>query len=100
MEEILHKSIRQVKSLLKAREFTSVELARFYLDRIGTYDGHINAYLRITEEMAMRMAADADRRIGEGTDGALTGIPFGMKDILCTRGVETTCASQILRGFV
>ncbi len=100
MEEILHKSIRQVRSLLKAREFTSVELTRFYLDRIGKYDGRINAYLRITEEMAMRMAADADRRIGEGTDGALTGIPFGMKDILCTRGVETTCASQILRGFV
>ena len=75
-------------------------MTRFYLDRISKYDGHIKAYLRVTEEMAMRMAADADRRIKEGTDGDLTGIPFGMKDILCTRGVETTCASQILRGFV
>jgi len=100
MEEILHKSIRQVRDLLKKGEITSVELTRFYLDRISKYDDRIKAYLRVTEEMAMRMAADADRRIKEGTDGDLTGIPFGMKDILCTRGVETTCASQILRGFV
>jgi len=100
MEEILHKSIRRVRDLLKKGEITSVELTRFYLDRISKYDGRIKAYLRVTEEMAMRMAADADRRIKEGTDGDLTGIPFGMKDILCTRGVETTCASQILRGFV
>jgi len=100
MEEILLKSIRQVRDLLKKGEITSVELTRFYLDRISKYDGRIKAYLRVTEEMAMRMAADSDRRIKEGTDGDLTGIPFGMKDILCTRGVETTCASQILRGFV
>jgi aspartyl-tRNA(Asn)/glutamyl-tRNA(Gln) amidotransferase subunit A len=100
MEEILHKSIRDVRALLRKGEFTSVELTRFYLDRIATYDDRIKAYLRITEEMAMGMAVDADRRIKEGTDGALTGIPFGMKDILCTKGVETTCASQILRGFV
>ncbi len=100
MEEILHKPIRQMRDLLKKGEITSAELTRFYLDRIATYDDRIKAYLRITEEMAMRMAADADKRIKEGTDGTLTGIPFGMKDILCTRGVETTCASQILRGFV
>jgi aspartyl-tRNA(Asn)/glutamyl-tRNA(Gln) amidotransferase subunit A len=100
MEEILHKSIRQVRDLLKKGETTSVELTRFYLDRISKHDDRIKAYLSVTEEMAMRMAADADRRIREGTDSALTGIPFGMKDILCARGVETTCASQILRGFV
>ncbi|HUJ69768.1 MAG TPA: Asp-tRNA(Asn)/Glu-tRNA(Gln) amidotransferase subunit GatA [Syntrophorhabdales bacterium] len=100
MEEILHKSIRDVRELLRKGEFTSVELTRFYMDRIAKYDDRIKAYLRLTEEMAVRMAGDADRRIKEGTDGALTGIPFGMKDILCTKGVETTCASQILRGFV
>jgi aspartyl-tRNA(Asn)/glutamyl-tRNA(Gln) amidotransferase subunit A len=50
--------------------------------------------------MALEKAAEADKRIREGTDGELTGIPFGMKDILCTKGVETTCASQILKGFV
>jgi len=100
MEEILHKSIRQIRALLKKGELSSVELARFYLERIAAHDSRINAYLSVTEDLALRMAADADRRIREGTDGVLTGIPFGMKDILCTQGVQTTCASQILRGFV
>ena len=48
----------------------------------------------------MRMADEADGRIARGEDAHLLGIPFGMKDILCTKGVETTCASRILRGFV
>lgn len=100
MEEILHKSIREVRTLLKKKEITSVELTRFYLDRINRFDGEIRSYLRLTEEAAMATAEETDKRIGEGTDGALTGIPFGMKDILCTKGVETTCASQILKGFV
>jgi aspartyl-tRNA(Asn)/glutamyl-tRNA(Gln) amidotransferase subunit A len=100
MEEILRKSIRETRDLLKKKEFTSVELTRFYFDRISKYDRDVKSYLRITEDAAMKMAAEADRRISQGTDGFLTGIPFGMKDILCTKGVETTCASQILKGFV
>ena len=100
MEELLQKSIAEVRGLLKSGEITSVELTRFYLDRIKKYDGLTGCYLRLTEETALEKAAEADKRIREGTDGELTGIPFGMKDILCTKGVETTCASQILKGFV
>ena len=100
MEEILKKGIRETRDLLKQKAFTSVELTRFYLDRINRYDTEVKSYLRITEDLAMEMAAAADKRIIQGTDDVLTGIPFGMKDILCTKGVETTCASQILKGFV
>jgi aspartyl-tRNA(Asn)/glutamyl-tRNA(Gln) amidotransferase subunit A len=100
MEEILNRSIREVGDLLKKGELTSTELTRFYLDRIGRHDGELKAYLRITEELALSMAVEADKRIKNGSAQPLTGIPFGMKDILCTKGVETTCASQILRGFV
>ena len=100
MEGLLDKGIRAVRDLLRKGEISSVELTRFYLDRIARYDGRLGAYLRLTEELALSMAADADRRIREGSDGDLCGIPFGMKDILCTKGVETTCASQILKGFV
>jgi aspartyl-tRNA(Asn)/glutamyl-tRNA(Gln) amidotransferase subunit A len=100
MNEMLSKGIRETRDLLKKRALTSVELTRFYLDRISRYDGDVKAYLRITEDLAMEMAAEADRRISQGTDDVLTGIPFGMKDILCTKGVETTCASQILKGFI
>lgn len=100
MEEILSKSIREMRDLLKRKQISSVELTRFYLDRIARYDAEVQSYLRVTEDLALKMAAEADKRIAEGTDGPLCGIPFGMKDILCTKGVETTCASQILKGFV
>ncbi len=100
MEEILQKNIREVRQLLKTKQLSATDLTRMYLQRIEKHDGDLGSYLRITEGVAMKMAEDADRRIAAGSDGALTGIPFGMKDILCTKGVETTCASQILRGFV
>ncbi len=100
MEEILRKNIREVRQLLKTKQVSAAELTRMYLQRIEKHDGELGSYLRITRDVALKMAEDADRRIAEGSDGALTGIPFGMKDILCTKGVETTCASQILRGFV
>ena len=99
MKELLHKDIQEVRGLLKKGKVTSTELTRFYLDRIKEHDGRVGAYLRTTEEAALAMAADADKRIRAGKDGELTGIPFGIKDIFCTRGVETTCASQILKGF-
>jgi len=100
MEELLQKSIAETRGLLKSGEITSVELTRFYLDRIKKYDGLTRCYIRLTEKMALEKAAEADKRIRAHSDGELTGIPFGMKDILCTKGVETTCASQILKGFV
>jgi aspartyl-tRNA(Asn)/glutamyl-tRNA(Gln) amidotransferase subunit A len=98
MEELLRKGIREIRDLLKKKEISSVELTRFYLDRIKRYDG--DTVLPAGHGGVALHAAGADRRIAEGTDGELTGIPFGMKDILCTRDVETTCASQILKGFV
>jgi aspartyl-tRNA(Asn)/glutamyl-tRNA(Gln) amidotransferase subunit A len=100
MKDFLDFDIVQTRELLKKREVTSAELTSFYLDRIGQHNPEVGAYLRTTEDLAMQMAEDADRRIAAGEDGALLGIPFGMKDILCTKGIETTCASQILKGFV
>jgi aspartyl-tRNA(Asn)/glutamyl-tRNA(Gln) amidotransferase subunit A len=98
MEEILHKSIREVGDLLKKREISSHELTLFYLDRIERFDSTVQSYLRITEKIAMSMADEADVRLSEGKGEPLTGIPFGMKDILCSKGVETTCGSQILKA--
>jgi aspartyl-tRNA(Asn)/glutamyl-tRNA(Gln) amidotransferase subunit A len=100
MEELLQKGIAEMRGRLRDGQITSVELTRFYLDRIKKYDCLTGCYLRLTEETALEKAAEADERIRSGRDGDLTGIPFGMKDILCTKGVETTCASQILKGFV
>ncbi len=86
--------------MLIRKEISAVELATFYLERIKKYDGGVLAYLRTTEEYALQMARQADEKIARGEDAPLLGIPFGMKDILCTKGIETTCASQILSGFI
>ena len=100
MEKILDMNIVEMRELLKSGGTSSVELTRFYLDRVGRYDKDVKAYLRTTEEIAMEMAQDADRRIKAGEEGPLLGIPFGIKDIFCSKGLETTCGSQMLKGFV
>jgi aspartyl-tRNA(Asn)/glutamyl-tRNA(Gln) amidotransferase subunit A len=100
VENILYMTIQETRSLLRKREITAIELTTLYLERIQRYDNEIMAYLRVTEEDALEMARNADRRIRQGEDGPLLGIPFGIKDIFCTKGIETTCASQILKGFI
>lgn len=99
MEKILDLNIVEMRELLKNGGISAVELARFYLDRVGRYDPDVKAYLRTTEETAMEQAEDADRRIKAGEDGPLLGVPFGIKDIFCSKGMETTCGSQMLKGF-
>ena len=100
MEKILDMNIVEMRELLKSGGTTSADLTRFYLDRVRRYDKDVKSYLRTTEETAMEMAEDADRRIKAGEEGALLGIPFGIKDIFCSKGMETTCGSQILKGFL
>ena len=100
MEGLLGKNIIELRNLLARKEITSVELTRFYLERMKQHDGALQSYLRVTEDLAMSMAEEADKRLAKGEGDLLTGIPLGIKDILCTRDMETTCASQILRGFI
>lgn len=100
MEDILDMTIQETRNLLRKKEITATELTSLYLNRIQRYDKDILAYLRVTEEDARTMARDADMKMERGEDGPLLGIPFGIKDIFCTKGIETTCASQILKGFI
>src|SRR5271157_17940 len=100
MEELLGKDILELGNLLAKKEITSVELTKCYLERIKRHDGALQSYLKVTEELAINMAQEADKKIAKGEGSLLTGIPLGIKDILCTRDMETTCASQILRGFI
>jgi aspartyl-tRNA(Asn)/glutamyl-tRNA(Gln) amidotransferase subunit A len=100
MEHLLDLDIRVLREMLRKKEISSVELTGFYLDRIKRYDGELLSYIKVAEDTAMDMARQADSRIAKGEKGRLLGIPLGMKDILCTQGIETTCASRILKGFV
>jgi aspartyl-tRNA(Asn)/glutamyl-tRNA(Gln) amidotransferase subunit A len=93
-------TIEQASGLLKNREVSSVELTQAVLARIDAVDGKIGAYLTVDAEGAMAQAEAADRRLAAGDAETLTGIPLGIKDLMCTRGLRTTCASRILENFV
>ena len=100
MENILDMTIAQIRGLLQKREISSVELTNYFLERIKRYDGNISSYIKVTGEHALKMAREADEKIAGGGKGQLLGIPLGIKDVYCTKGIETTCGSQILKGFI
>lgn len=93
-------SIEQASDLLKKKEIASVELTRAVLDRIDAVDDKIGAYLTVDEARAMAQAEAADRRLADDDALPLTGIPLGIKDLICTQGLRTTCASKVLENFI
>ncbi len=93
-------TIREAHEGLKEKAFSSVELTRAILDRIDAVDSKIRAYLTVVPEVALKQAQAADREIQEGRIGPLTGIPLSIKDLICTQGIRTSCASKILEHFV
>lgn len=94
------KTIAELISGLRNREFSSAELTRHYLDRIKRLDSTYNSFITLTEDIAMAQAAAADARLAQGDTPALCGIPIAHKDIFCTNGVRTSCASKMLDNFI
>jgi aspartyl-tRNA(Asn)/glutamyl-tRNA(Gln) amidotransferase subunit A len=94
------KTIAELAVGLKAGEFTSEELTRAYLARIAAHDTALNSYITVTGELALAQARAADARIAAGEAGPLTGVPIAHKDIFCTDGVRTSCASKMLDPFI
>jgi aspartyl-tRNA(Asn)/glutamyl-tRNA(Gln) amidotransferase subunit A len=94
-------TIHQLHDLLVKKKVTSKEATEALYRRIREVDEKIKAYLLLTEEEAFRKADQVDREIAKGEEiGDLAGIPIGLKDILCTKGIQTTCASKILEGYI
>ncbi len=93
------KSLADLARSLKAKEFSSVELTRHFLDRIEQYDGKLNSFITVTEEEALASAKMADERLAKGNAGKLNGIPLAQKDIFNTLGVRTSCGSKMLDNF-
>ena len=94
-------TIHELGARFRHNDATPTEAAREYLDRIAALDPKVKAYLTVTAEAALARAAEADARFKTGAPlGPLDGVPLGLKDVLCTRGVRTTAGSKILEGFV
>ena len=91
-------SVAELSKSLKNKEFSSVELTQHYLDRINRSD--LNAFITVTDELALSQARAADAKLANGSGSVLTGIPFAHKDIFCTKGVKTSAGSKILDPFI
>ena len=95
----MHKlTVAELSKGLKNKEFSSVELTEHFLTRINQSD--LNAFITVTDDLALDQARAADEKIANGSAGILTGIPYAHKDIFCTTGVKTSAGSKILDPFI
>ena len=95
------KTIADAAAALRAGDVTSVELLDAVLGRASMTEAELHAYLTITRDKAMAQAEAADAAFASGTDaGPLQGIPIAVKDNMMLTGVETTCSSKMLSGYI
>lgn len=93
-------TLAEQSTALKNKDISSLELTMAYMEEIEKRDGEIGAYLWRDPHLSLDSARLADKMLSEGTTRPLTGIPFILKDNICTKGIPTTAASKMLRDFV
>ncbi len=99
--ELYQKTIHEVSVDLKAKKISSVELTKSVMDHLEKVEPQVQAFITITRDEALKQAAEADKRLASGQNlTPLTGVPVAIKDLLCTKGIRTTCASKMLENFV
>ena len=99
MTDLTKLTIAEAREGLKKKEFTAVELVDDYIKNMEAKRA-LNAYVCETPEKALEQAKASQTKIDAGQGGDLEGIPLGIKDLFCTRGIATTACSKILQGFV
>ncbi|KZS51382.1 MULTISPECIES: Asp-tRNA(Asn)/Glu-tRNA(Gln) amidotransferase subunit GatA [Rhizobium] len=99
MSELTSLTIAEARQKLRAKEITATELTEAYISAIDAANGQLNAYIKVTPDLARLMAKNSDARIAAGKAGDLEGIPLGIKDLFATVGVHTQACSHILDGF-
>jgi aspartyl-tRNA(Asn)/glutamyl-tRNA(Gln) amidotransferase subunit A len=98
---MMHRPIHELTDAYRRGDLTPTAVAESYLARIAALDKRVGAYLTVVREDALAAAGESERRWRAGTPlGPLDGAPLALKDVLCTRGVRTTCGSKILENFV
>jgi len=93
-------TIHEAQDLLSSKKISAKELTQAIIERTTSVEPSVEAYITVTEDIALAQAEAADKAISEKDIHPLTGIPVAVKDLICTKGVKTTCASQILENFV
>ena len=100
MSELWELTLHEARAGLDAGSFSAVELTGACFERIGQVEERVKAYVTLTEAHAKQQAEEADRLLAAGQGGPMTGIPVQVKDLICTKGIPTTCSSRMLENYV
>jgi aspartyl-tRNA(Asn)/glutamyl-tRNA(Gln) amidotransferase subunit A len=93
-------TINEAQQLLKSGQISSYELTLAALEQIQKVEPKVQAFITVTEDLAIKQARQADERTINGNSSPLNGIPALIKDVICTKGVRTTCSSKMLENFI
>ena len=100
MTDLTRLTISDALRQMQSGEVSALELCQAHLQQIERHDSSIRAFLKVTPELALEQARAADIARAHGDEGPLLGVPLALKDVLSTQGIETTCGSRILQGYV
>ena len=95
--DITELTVHELQEKLKNKELTITEITKAYVNRIDKKEKDIQAFVTTLKDEALE---EAKRIENEKTDGDFVGIPIGIKDNICTKGIKTTCSSRMLENFV
>lgn len=98
--ELNQLTIHELQEKIKNGETTAAQITEAVFSRINAVEERVHSYIRLIQEEAQAAAKKADEEIKKGNIKPLTGIPIALKDIVCTKGITTTCGSHILHNFV
>ena len=93
-------TLAEITRALAAKEFSATEITQHLLQRIKQLDPQLNSFITLSEDHALAQAKQADQRLAAGEQGPLLGAPLAHKDLFCTQGVKTSCASKMLDNFI
>ena len=99
-DKLYELTVHEAHEFVKQRQISALELTKAVLERLAEVESKIHACVTITEEIALKQAREADNYINNGNIMPLTGIPTLIKDVICTKGIRTTCSSKMLENFI
>ncbi len=99
--ELFELTAHEIRDKIRNKQVKAREILDACTKRIGALDPKVHAFLVLMKDQACAKADKVDQQVSKGEAlGPLAGVPWGIKDVLCTYGVETTCSSKILKGFL